>query len=190
MPFTFGARRVLLDASPFFYFCEGGQLIALCRYLGKRAHITLEVDYELRRNSVRYRDLKTLERLRWPPEDNRLELSPPLKSELLDILRGLRTPGEHELAHAGEVSTVLMAAQLGGELIVLEDADGKALARRRNVPRMSTAMLAAEMVAAGQVAESEGFGVYDAATPTGVGRAEWSAALARAIAALPPSPSA
>jgi len=191
MPFTFGAAKVLLDSSAFFYFCEGGQVISLAGYLGKRAYITLEVDEELRRNSTRYRDLKTLERMRWPPEDNKLELPAPLKRELLDILRGLRKPGEHPMKNAGEVATVLMAQHIGGALVVLEDAEGKALALRRNVPRLSTAMLAAEMVAAGYIGEPKGFAVYDAATPRHVGQPEWQPALARArtaaASAAPPS---
>jgi hypothetical protein len=71
----------------------------------------------------------------------------------------------------------------------LEDSDGKKLAFRRNVPRMSTAMLAAEMVAAGHIGEADGFRVYDAATPARVRQAEWNVALIRATAALPPAES-
>jgi hypothetical protein len=188
MPFTFGAAKVLLDATALFYFCDGGQVINLAGYLGQRGYVTLEVEEELRRNSVRYTDLKTLQRMNWPPEGNKLELPAELKRELLDILRGLRKPGEHPMTNAGEVSTVLMAEYLGGELVVLEDRDGKKLAARRKVPRLSTAMLAAEMVAAGHLGESDGFAVYDAATPPNVGQPEWRTALGRARAALPPSP--
>lgn len=186
---THGAKLVLLDSSPFFRFCDGGQVINLAGYLGKRAHITLEVAGELKRNSTTYIDLKTLERMRWPPEDNHLELPSALKQELLDILRGLHRPGDHPRRHEGEISTVLMGQHLGGELIVLEDHDGKALARRRRVPRMSTAMLAAEMVAVGFITEPEGYGVYDAATPDHVGKPEWHDALRRARAVVP-APSA
>jgi hypothetical protein len=80
-----------------------------------------------------------------------------------------------------------MAEHLGGELVVLEDADGKRLAARRGVPRLSTAMLAAEMVAVEFFGEDEGFRVYDAATPADVGEDEWKAALSRARAELRPS---
>jgi hypothetical protein len=183
--YTHGAKLVLLDSSPFFRFCEGGQVINLARYLGKRANITMEVADELRLNSTTYTDLKTLERMKWPPENNRLELTSELKQELFDILRAIRQPGEHRLKHAGEISTVLMAQHLGGELIVLEDRDGKVLAAQRAVPRMSTAMLAAEMVAVRAVGEAEGYAVFDAATPKGVGQSEWKQALKRAQAALP-----
>ena len=186
MPFTVGAEKVLLDSSAFFYFCDGGQVINLGRYLGTRAYVTLEVLDELLRNSSRYADLQTLERMRWPPEENHLELNTELKRELLDILRALRNPGDHDLQHAGEISTVLMAESLGGELVVLEDRDGKALAAQRGVPRLSTAMLAAEMVAVEYVSEDEGFGVYDAATPQGIGRPQWALALRRARRELSP----
>jgi hypothetical protein len=186
--YTHGAKKILLDSSPFFYFCEGGQVINLAGYLGKRAHITLEVDDELRRNSTQYIDLKTLHRMNWPPEDNKLELTAPLKQELLDILRAIQKPGDHPLKNAGEISTVLMAQHLGGELVVLEDHEGKALALKRRVPRLSTAMLAAETVAVGAIGKPEGFAVYDAATPPPVGNAEWTDALARAGAAVPAVP--
>lgn len=186
MPFTVGAKRVLLDSSAFFYFCDGGQIINLAGYLGKRAHITLEVHEELRLNSTRYTDLKTLDRMHWPPDENRLELNSELKRELLDIQRAIRQPGDHELKHAGEISTVLMAQHLGGELVVLEDQDGKRLTVRRGVPRLSTAMLAAEMVAVEHFSKADGFGVYDAATPAHVGVPEWNAALSRARDALCP----
>jgi hypothetical protein len=188
--YTHGATKVLLDSSPFFYFCDGGQVINLAGYLGKRAHITLEVDEELRRKSTQYIDLKTLQRMNWPPEDHKLELTAPLKQELLDILRAIRKPGDHPLKNAGEISTVLMAQHLGGELVVLEDHEGKALALKRHVPRLSTAMLAAEMVALGAIAEPEGFAVYAAATPPHVGKKEWADALKRARAAVPGAPAA
>jgi hypothetical protein len=191
--YTHGAARVLLDSSPFFRFCDGGQVINLAAYLGERAYITLEVRDELLLNAGSYTDLKTLKRMDWPPKRNELELPAQLKEELLDILRAIQRPGDHPLTHAGEISTVLMAQHLGGELVVLEDADGKKLAVRRQVPRLSSAMLAAEMVAVGAIGEPEGFTVYDAATPAHVGRREWADALKRAKGALPttggPAPS-
>lgn len=182
--YSVGTARVLLDASPFYRFCEGGQVINLARYLGTRACITLEVEEELRRGATRYVDLKTLQRMKWPPERSRLELPAPLKRELLDLVRALRKPGDHPLKNAGEVSTVLMAQHLGGELVVLDDHDGKRLAARRGVPRLSTAMLAVEMVIFDAIEEPAGWAVYDAATPTHVGVVEFAAALSRARAGL------
>jgi predicted nucleic acid-binding protein len=186
--YTHGADRVLLDSSPFFAFAQAGQLIYLAQYLAKRAFITLEVYAELERNAATYADLQTLGRMRWPREENRLALSPAQLEELFDILRGIQDPGDHPLTHAGEISTVLMAEHLGGELIVLEDADGKQLARRRNVPRMSTAVLAAEMAAMDHLTDDLGFAVYDIATPDGVGRNEWQRAVTEAKAARPAAP--
>jgi hypothetical protein len=44
---------------------------------------------------------------------------------------------------------------------------------------MSTAVLAQEMVVAGGLSQDEGFRVFDAATPEGVGRERFEAGLAR-----------
>ena len=186
MPHTFGAAKVLLDAGPFFRFCEGGQILNLAQYLGARAFITLEVRDELVLNAQRYVDLRTLQLMRWPPESNELELPAALKQELRDLARALQEPGDHPSKHYGEISTVLMAEHLGKELVLLDDGDGKRLARARRVPRLSTAMLAAEMVASNAIGEAEGFRVYDAATPDGVGQAEWFGALQRAATHLVP----
>ena len=185
--YTYGADRVLLDSSSFFLFAAAGQLIYLAGYLGKRACITLEVEAELVRNAVRYKDLRTLDRMHWPAEENPLALPPARLEELFDILRGIQEPGDHKLKHAGEISTVLMAQHLGGKLIVLEDLDGKQLAKKRHIPRISTAILAAEMVAMGYLTDELGFKVYDLATPAHVGKPEWARAVAEAKAALPPS---
>ncbi|MGB7160175.1 MAG: hypothetical protein WBD40_19060 [Tepidisphaeraceae bacterium] len=187
MPHTFGAAKVLLDAGPFFRFCDGGQILNLAQYLGQRAFITLEVKDELERNAQTYVDLRTLQLARWPSENNELELPTALKQELRDLARGLQVAGDHPNMHFGEISTVLMAEHLGGELILLDDNDGKRLARARNVPRLSTAMLAAEMVACNAIGEPEGFKVYDAATPDGIGQNQWLNALARAAAVVPPT---
>jgi hypothetical protein len=183
--YTHGADRVLLDSSSFFGFAKAGQLIYLAGYLGKRAYITLEVQAELERNAATYNDLRTLDRMHWPPEENRLALPTAQLEELFDILRGIQEPGDHKLKHAGEISTVLMAQHLGGKLIVLEDLDGKKLARKRQVPRMSTAVLAAEMVATGHLTDELGFKVYDLTTPDHVGKADWKRAVAEAKAAVP-----
>jgi hypothetical protein len=185
--YTHGVDKVLLDSSSFFRFAEAGQLIYLAGYLRQRAYITLEVHAELERNAATYNDLRTLDRMHWPPKENRLTLPPALLEELFDILRGIREPGDHELKHAGEISTVLMAQHLGGKLIVLEDLDGKKLARKRNVPRISTAILAAEMVAAEHITDDLGFRVYDLATPDQVGEADWKKVVAEARAAAPAS---
>lgn len=181
---TYGAERVLLDSSAFFRFCDGGQLLGLAGYLGARAFITREVAEELQFNSTRdpYRGLQTLARLRWPSDDHVLDLSPPLQLEVATIVRGLREPGDHDRKHLGEVATVLIAEELGGELVVMEDGDGKYLAGKRGVPRCSSAMLAAEMVVERAIDDASGYRVYKAAAPPEAGEADWRRALARATA--------
>jgi len=175
---------VLLDASVFFRFCDGGQLIYLAQYLKGRAYITREVEEELKFNSTRdpYKGLRTLERLGWPADDHVLNLSPELQLEVATVARGLRDPGDHERKHLGEVATVLMAQELGGEMIILDDGDGKALAVKRKIVRCSSAMLAAEMVVENAVDDASGYRVYLFSAPDGVGPQEWHQALARARA--------
>jgi len=58
------------------------------------------------------------------------------------------------------------------------------LCRMRGVDRISTAQLAAEMVASGSFDEASGFAVFDIATPSHVGRTAFDEAVARAKTGL------
>ena len=64
------ATLVLLDASPFYRFCEARLLPILAEYLRGNARITPEVATELRRDarSSRHAGLRYLELAGWPPE--------------------------------------------------------------------------------------------------------------------------
>jgi len=178
------ATTVLLDTSPFISFAQAGALIPLAQYLGDRAAIVLDVANELRRNAAgRFPQLTTLDMLRWPSGEPR-SLPPELLADA-DALRRLHSPiGAHEAANRGEIATVLLAARVQDALVVMDDELGKKLCRMRGVDRLSTAQLAAEMVAAGGVYEASGFGVFDAATPAHVGRPAFDDAVVRAKVAL------
>ena len=178
------ATRVLLDTSPFISFAEGGALIPLAQYLGDRAAILLDVANELRRNAAgRFPQLKTLDMLGWPPGEP-LSLPPDLLADA-EALRRLHSPiGAHETANRGEIATSLVAARVEGAVVVMDDELGKKLCRMRGIDRLSTAQLAAEMVAADALDPTPGFAVFDIATPRDVGQTAFDAAVERAKAAL------
>lgn len=177
------AERVLLDTSVFVNFADAGMLIPLASYLGPRAAITLDVERELHRLAGTSRpELATLHRLRWPAGEA-LALPPALLADA-EALRRLHSPvGAHEAANRGEISTALMASRLPNAVVAMDDGLGKRLCRLRGVPRISSAQLAAEMVAAGVLDEGAGYEVFEVSTPDGVGRTEFEQALKRARAA-------
>ena len=173
-------ERVLFDSSAIITFVEAGEIVRLGGYVGAKGAITLDVEQELLRLSqTRFPGLIALERLRWPPGDA-LTLPPHLLQEAEDIRRVERAPGAHEDKDRGEVSTALMTQHLGNAVAVMEDAFGKKICARRKVPRMSTAQLAAEMVAGDVFDLESGFVVYDRATPDHIGRSEFESAVAEA----------
>lgn len=181
---TRDAERVLLDASVIVNFADAGMLIALAGYLGIRAAVTLDVDREVRRLAGSSRPaLMTLDRMRWPAGDP-LALPPDLLADA-EALRKLHSPvGAHEAANRGEIATALLAARLANAVVVIDDALGKRLCQHRGVLRLSSAQLAAEMVAAGALDEEAGYAVFEVATPAGVGREEYQQAVERARTAL------
>ena len=176
------ATLVLLDASPFYRFCEARLLPILAEYLRGNARITPEVATELRRGarSSRHAGLRYLELAGWPPETAALPAE--LQRPFLDYSRAARQKDEPTSRHAGEIATVLIAAHLGAGVIVIDDLFGKRLARDRGVPRLSTAQLAAEMVAEGQLTDDDGYRAFDLSTPTEAGPRDFARACERARA--------
>lgn len=172
----------MLDTSAFINFANGGALIQLAAYLGNRAAIALDVDRELQRNAAgRFPALKTLGMLKWPPGEP-LPLTPKLLADAEALLRLNSAAGAHEDANRGEIATALLAGQLEGVLVIMDDHLGKQLCRERGIPRLSSAQLCAEMVAAEELDDDTGLRVFDAATPEGVGLAEFGEAVRRARA--------
>lgn len=184
IPTAGSADAVLLDTSVIVNFADAGMLIPLARYLEERAVITLDVRRELTRLAGSTRpELATLDRLKWPTGEA-IALPPDLLADA-DALRKVHAePGEHESAHLGEISTALIAPRLPNAIVVMEDGFGKRLCRNRGTPRLSSAQLAAEMVAAGALDRDSGFAVFDVATPAGIGHTEFEEAVSRAREAL------
>jgi hypothetical protein len=178
------AETVLLDTSVIVNFADAGMLIPLAHYLGSKAAVTLDVHRELGRLAGSSRpELTTLDRLKWPTGEP-IALPPELLADA-DALRRLHSnPDEHEAAHLGEITTALIAPRLPNAVVVMEDGLGKRLCRTRDLPRLSSAQLAAEMVVANAMDPESGYTVFEIATPDGVGRAEFDQAVARAREAL------
>ena len=183
------ASDVLLDASVLCHFAKHSLLQNLRDYLGERARITREVERELLRLSARpeFRQLESFlagtgavvrTTGKWPKMTKNL---PDVLKVEFDKLHGLvRAIDEHERAHAGEIATVLMASHRGCDLVIIDDNWGSALARKKyRLEVMSTARLALEMVTAGALSETEGFFVFDSASPEDVGRERYEAGLRR-----------
>lgn len=177
MNVTAAFERVLFDSSAIITFVEAGEIVRLSAYIGAKGSITLDVEHELLRLSqTRFPGLIALERLGWPPGEP-LALPPHLLQEAEDIRRVELPPGAPADKDRGEVATALMAQHLGNAVAVMEDDFGKRICARRNIPRMSTALLAAELVAAGALDVESGFTVFDVATPAHVGKPEFESAL-------------
>lgn len=181
---TQGVDIALLDTSVIVNFADAGALIQLAAYLGPKGTITLDVERELNRLMGTSRpQLITLTRLGWPPGEA-LGLPPDLLADAEDIRRLHAKPGEHQAANRGEISVALLAPRLDNAVVVMDDGLGKRLCRYRGVPRLSSAQLSAEMVADGAFDDATGFEVFDIATPSGIGQAEFQQTVADARVAL------
>lgn len=177
------APTVLFDTSPLVNLGQTGLLLPVVAYIGARGAVTRDVANEIQRNLRRFPDLRSLTMLRWPPGEP-LDLPVHLLADAEGIRKVNAEPGDHPDRNRGEIATALVAHSLGDTLTIMEDRLGKQLCRLRGVPRLSTAQLVAEMVAAGAVGEAEGFKAFDHATPDRAGRPEFDAARDRAAEAL------
>lgn len=171
------AQHVLLDASPLCRFAECSLLDELRAYLGPRARITREVRRELLRLAEQADFSSLAAHLRpqsgevrgaWPKTTK--PIPDALKPDFANLLALKHAMGEHDWAHTGEIATVLIAEHRRVDLVLIDDGWGKSLAKGRGLRVMSTARLCQEMVVASALSEDEGFLVFDAATPDGVGR--------------------
>ena len=177
-------ERVLFDSSAIITFVEAGGIVQLRSYIGDKGAITLDVQQELLRLSqTKFSGLIALDRLGWPPGDA-LGLPPHLLQEAEDMRRAQLDPRAHADKDRGEVSTALMTQHLGHAVAVMEDLFGKTICARRNIPRVSSAHLVAEMVAASALDEDTGFAVYDMATPPHIGHSRYVKTVAEAREAL------
>jgi hypothetical protein len=183
MELTRDWSRVAPDAGPFFRFGSAGYLLDLVACLGAKAAISREVETELLRNAPKddYAFLRVLQHLQ-PPLDV-ADLSPKSAEELLDRVRAARKPGDHPDAHKGEISVVLLAVELGDTLVVCDDPLGKRLAKKKEIARLSTPQLAAEMVAIGKLSHEAGVAIF-VASAGGADPKHFNNAVKQALQAL------
>lgn len=180
------AKRVILDASIPRRFSEASLLHALMGFLKKNAYVTDAVRDELDKvvgSSIPGTQELTLilPYANWPIViETPLELWP----DVLRIKAELDTEDDPPSKHLGEITTVLVAVERDIDLAAIDDRAGKALARARGLPTISTAILAAEMTVRGVLTPQQGFLVYDLATPDGVGAPEFADATRRVQEAL------
>lgn len=174
---------MLFDTSPLVNLGQCGLLFQLVQYVGARGAVTRDVHNEIVRNLGRFPDLRALGMLRWPPGQP-LDVPVDLIADV-EAIRKLNTEaGASPDKNRGEVATALVAARLGDTLAVMEDRLGKRLCQMRGVPRLSTALLVAELVASGVVGEPEGLAAFEHCTPTGIGKSEFEHSVATASAML------
>ncbi len=187
MHFAHSARKVMLDTSPFRRFLDVDLFLELHGYLGKRAFVVAEVMAELCDVAGYRRHAALKMTLSATPPWPQVTPPPPLdvEEEILRIQSEMRPAGRSgdEQVNLGEIATVVIGAQLNFPLIVADDDLAKRLAKPRGLPRISTAMLAVEMTLHGALDDTQGFAAYDCATPVGVGRSEFEAAIDRARSA-------
>lgn len=160
--------RVILDTSIPRRFSQPGIgcLYKLVSFLGDRACACSEVVRELQQGS-NARDAQelrnVLNKTRWPSD---LGGVPPGRlSEATRILAELREPGDPPTKNVGEVATVLVAKTRGISLILMDDRDGRKLARVRGIQTISAAQLAIHMTAAAALDYEEGLQVFLVSAP-------------------------
>lgn len=154
--------EVLLDTGPFCRFCEAGELPALATYLGPRARITWEVEVELglRAKEDKHSALKTLQWTTPPfPQHDAITLTASQMKQADRIREQFARPGDPMFSHHGEISTVLVAKERG-VAVMIDDIDGRRLARARELSIFGSAGLAIEMVIAEALSDAAGLEIF------------------------------
>jgi hypothetical protein len=172
------ADKLLLDAGPVRRFLEvGTTLLALKGYLGDRALIVPQVRTELEvvQNWTGHAALKLILSATPPwPAEVAVPDTAGLDDDIERVRVSLAKPGEPQTKHIGEAATIVVARLLKIPLLGMDDGDARRIGRANGIPSVNTAVIAAEMVVRSQLSEADGFCVYDAATPSHVGAAEWN----------------
>lgn len=162
------ARRILLDAGPFFRFADAGKLHEFAAYLDHRAYWVVDVEAEIERRSrssdPRWRTHESLHQLDDLsfPRHQAIRLPVPLIEEVERIRSQWAKPREHPRKHRGEISTVLLAVHDKFEMTIIDDKRGQKLAHLRDIATRSTTALVAEMVAAGFLDHDDGQKIFQA----------------------------
>lgn len=179
------ADRVWMDAGPFFRFAEARKLNKLARYIGPAGCWVVDVanEIELRgfspnQNLRTHPALQDLARLGFPRNQRGTSLRPEVNADVDVIRRNWANADDHPKKHRGEIATVLHAEDLGGELVLVDDSEGRRLADAKRVPWLGTTHLCAEMVVAGALDEGDGKAIY-LSVGTSLTDANWARALGR-----------
>jgi hypothetical protein len=155
---------ILADTGPFCRLAEAGEahLDAALRYLEPNVRVVMDVRRELRRRSAVpvHARLTRLQLLGVPREEPITITDKRLLNRIETILEGRRRrkPG-HEGADRGEVTTALVAADLGVP-VLMDDGFGKRLAAQENVEIFTTQDLAVELAARGVLGLLHAYGIY------------------------------
>jgi hypothetical protein len=172
------AERLLLDAGPIRRFLEvATALLDLKSYLGDRALIVPQVRTELEvvQSWSGNAALKLILNATppWPPEVVLPDFGD-LDADIETVRVALAKPGEPQTKHVGEAATIVVAREIKIPLLGMDDGDARRLGRANGIPSVSSAVIAAEMVVRGELKETDGYSVYDAATPPDIGAIEWN----------------
>jgi hypothetical protein len=155
---------ILADTGPFCRLAEAGEahLDVAARYLEPNVRIVMDVHKELRRRSTVsvHARLTRLELLGVPREEPITMTDKHLLDRIEAILEGRRRrkPG-HEGEDRGEVTTALVAAELGVP-VLMDDGFGKRLAAQEGVEVFTTQDLAVELAAHGVLGSLHAYGIY------------------------------
>jgi len=155
---------ILADTGPFCRLAEAGEahLDAAALYLEPNVQVVIDVHKELRRRSTVsvHARLTRLELLGVPREEPITITDKNLLDRVEAILQGRRRrkPG-HEREDRGEVTTALVAADLGVP-VLMDDGFGKRLAAQEGVEIFTTQDLAVELAAYDALRSLHAYGLY------------------------------
>lgn len=160
-------RPVLLlsDSTMPVNFCKAGanSALAMLAHFEESIFLVADVFEELTRHAAESAAVKRLME-EWPASQV-LDLDLALTAEVASILKLRQTVGQHPRSDAGEIATVLFAANardqgLGEYTVVTDDVFGKDLARDRELALRTTQQVIIELVCAGSLSYRDGERVW------------------------------
>ena len=179
MLFAHRASKLMLDTSPVRRFAEAGLIHEMQAFLGEKAYAPSPVLQELRDISDKFKDIDAVLKAKWPKPAPQVEQR--VLDDIFRLQKRYRPPARSDdpRVNLGEIAAVQMAIHLGFPLLVADDELAAKLSRLK-LGRISTAMLAAEMVALGHLDENQGWNVWDSATPDDADHDDYERAASRA----------
>lgn len=179
MLFAHRASKLMLDTSPVRRFAEVNLALDLADFLGDRAYAPPPVLKELNDIAGRFPQIEELLARKWPKPAPQVDAR--VLDDILRLQKRYRPPERRNDTNVnlGEIAAVQMAIHLRFQLLIAEDELAVSLSRHK-LPRISTAMVAAEMVALDTLGDDPGWTVWNNATPDGTDRNDYDRAVARA----------